>query len=474
MSEPVTPYHPDDPARRSVPPLDEPALPHAAAGQDAMLDGDDDWVEEYEEQLPHRPRRRLVTPFNLSLLGVLLVAGGFIAGVLVEKGQTSSTTSATSGVAALARRAGLTGAGTTGAGAAARSFFGGAGGAGANATTGTVSLNDHGTLYITDSEGNTIKVVQASGGTVTRTAVSSVSTYPPRRHRHRVRPEGQRWHRHRHLDPGDRGQRGDRRAQRAARRRRRRLIQYRRLELERRRQHVIGYALPVRVGLIPPTPARSSIRMKIPRRSSALATSLVLGLACVALAACGSSSSTTTTSANASASTSGSAAGGAGAGRFAALRTCLQKQGITLPQRPAGAPRTPGAGGGFFGGGGGGGGGGGFLSGANATKIRAALQKCGGGQFGLRRRNLASSPTAVAALTKFAACMRSNGINVPPPNTSGTGPVFNTSGLDTTSTAFKTAYAKCTPDLPAGFGRRPGGAGATGAAGAAGSATGNA
>jgi hypothetical protein len=214
--------------------------------------------------------------------------------------------------------------------------------------------------------------------------------------------------------------------------------------------------------------------MKIPRRPSALATPLVLGLACVALAACGSSSSTTTTSANASASTaSGSAAGGPGAGRFAAIRTCLQKQGITLPQRPAGAPRSPGAGGGFFGGGGGGGGGGGFFSGANATKIRAALQKCGAGQFGVRRRSLSSNPTAVAALTKFAACMRTNGIAVPAPNTSGSGPVFNTSGLNTTSTAFKTAYAKCAPDLPTGFGRR-GAGGASGPAGAAGATTGTA
>ncbi len=180
MSEPVTPYHPDDPARRPVPPLDEPTLSREPLGQPEALD-DDDWVEEYEEQLPHRPRRRLVTPFNLSLLGVLLVAGGFIAGVLVEKGQTSSTTSAASGVAALARRAGATGTGTTGASSALRGLFGGAGGGAtsANETTGSVSLNDNGTLYITDSEGNTIKVVQASGGTVTRTAVSSVSAIHP-------------------------------------------------------------------------------------------------------------------------------------------------------------------------------------------------------------------------------------------------------------------------------------------------------
>lgn len=214
--------------------------------------------------------------------------------------------------------------------------------------------------------------------------------------------------------------------------------------------------------------------MKIPRRPSALVTPLVLGVACVAVAACGSSSSSTTsTSANASATTAGGSAaagGGTGAGRFAALRTCLEKQGITLPQRPAGAPRTPGAGGGFFGGGAGGGGGGGFFSGANATKLRAALQKCGGGfggAGGFRRRSLSSNPTAVAALTKFAACMRSNGIDVPAPNTSGTGPVFNTSGLNTTSTAFKTAYAKCATDLPSGFGRR----GTSGPAGAAGGST---
>ncbi len=186
MSDPATPYRPDDPARPSVPSLDEPLLTRQSLDQE-MLQEDDDWVEEYEDQLPHRPRRRLVTPFNLSLLGVLLVAGGFIAGVLVEKGQTSSTAGATTGAAALARRAGLTGTGATGAGgtgasAAARSFFGGgggAGGAGTNATTGTVSLNDHGTLYITDSEGNTIKVVEASGGTVTRTDVSAVSAIHP-------------------------------------------------------------------------------------------------------------------------------------------------------------------------------------------------------------------------------------------------------------------------------------------------------
>jgi hypothetical protein len=51
------------------------------------------------------------------------------------------------------------------------------------------------------------------------------------------------------------------------------------------------------------------------------------------------------------------------------------------------------------------------------------------------------------ALTRFAACMRENGVNLPPPNTSGKGPIFNVSGLNVASTEFKAAEAKCAVDL---------------------------
>ncbi len=207
--------------------------------------------------------------------------------------------------------------------------------------------------------------------------------------------------------------------------------------------------------------------MKTPRRSSALAIPLILALA-LALAACGGSSGSTSSTAAASVPASGASgpggAGGGGSGRFAALRQCLAKQGITLPQRPAGT-RPPG-GGGLLGGGGfrAGGGAGAF---ANNPKLRAAMQKCGftggvRGGGGFRQR--LSNPTVVAALNTFVTCMRSNGVNLPAANTSGTGPVFNTNGINTTSAAFKTAYAKCLPDLRGTFGRR---AGATGAAGPA-------
>jgi hypothetical protein len=57
--------------------------------------------------------------------------------------------------------------------------------------------------------------------------------------------------------------------------------------------------------------------------------------------------------------------------------------------------------------------------------------------------------------------MRENGVDLPTPNTSGNGPVFNTKGINTTSSTFKTAAAKCQSDLP-GAARAGGRASSTG------------
>ncbi len=181
--------------------------------------------------------------------------------------------------------------------------------------------------------------------------------------------------------------------------------------------------------------------VKAHRRPPSVALVLVLLAAVLIAAGCGSSSSSSSSTTASNASTG---AGPAGT-RRAALRTCLQKQGVTLPQRPQG--QRPGQGG--FGGGGLGLGGAGGLR--SNPKLRTALQKCGfsppaGG--GLRAR----SPQFRQRLTSFASCMRSNGVNLPPPNTSGSGPVFNTRGLNTADPKFKSAVAKCQSVL-----RRPGG-----------------
>jgi hypothetical protein len=194
---------------------------------------------------------------------------------------------------------------------------------------------------------------------------------------------------------------------------------------------------------------------------------LVLALAAIALAACGSSSSgssTTSTNTNASASattsTNGGAPSGARAGGFTALRECLQKNGITLPQRKPG--QHPGGGGYVPGGGGyypGGGGAGGphLPAGVTRAQYEAAIKKCGGGFAPGRGAGFhyLDSPAVKQAYKKFAACMRENGVNVPEPNTSGKGAIFSTKGLNTKSAQFTAAEAKCRSDLAGAFHAHP-------------------
>jgi hypothetical protein len=177
-------------------------------------------------------------------------------------------------------------------------------------------------------------------------------------------------------------------------------------------------------------------------RRAATAT-LILVLASLLLAACGGSSKSSSTSAIASASTS-RAGTGSPAGRFTALRECLRKNGVVLPQRKPGQGPPPGQGrppGGFFRRGSAGPQ---LPAGVTRAQLQAATRKCGGfrrGGFagGARLR----SPTFRQALAKFAACLRENGVDVPAPDTSGKGPIFDTRGLNTSSPRFRTAQAKC-------------------------------
>lgn len=208
--------------------------------------------------------------------------------------------------------------------------------------------------------------------------------------------------------------------------------------------------------------------MSRPARSNRrLAASAVLPalLACLLLAACGSSggsSPTASTATNASSTTSTSgAAQGAARKRFTALRDCLAKDGITLPKRTRGQ-RPQGAGGLI--------GGGGAAppqlpKGVTRAQYEAAVKKCGGfagGRFGggASAGQRFKSPAFTQALTKFATCMRENGVKLPTPNTSGKGPIFNTNGLNTTSAAFKTAQTRCAAVLRSSFRAQPGSGGA--------------
>jgi hypothetical protein len=202
----------------------------------------------------------------------------------------------------------------------------------------------------------------------------------------------------------------------------------------------------------------TSIKRGIP----ALAIVASVLLAAFGLTACGGSSSSSATTS--SSTTSASARAGApNAGRFTALRECLKKNGITLPQRTPGARRPQGGRVGGLLGGGGGAGGAQLPKGVTRAQLQAAMRKCGGnGAFAGGRAN---NPAFKQSLAKFASCMRENGVKLPAPNTAG-GPVFNTKGLNTHSKAFVAAEGKCESLLQGSF--RRGGAGGGAAPGAAG------
>jgi hypothetical protein len=178
------------------------------------------------------------------------------------------------------------------------------------------------------------------------------------------------------------------------------------------------------------------------KRITLYALPAALVLLSLVLASCGGSSSTSSSVAAATAP-SGSATG-AGAHRFTAVRECLEKNGIKLPPRKPRQGRPPG--GGFFGGG---------TArrlppGVTRSQFEAAIKKCGGGfRPGARLR----SPAYRSALASFAECMRRHGINLPAPNTSGSGPIFNTGTINTNSAQFKAAQSACRAVLRAA---RPG------------------
>ena len=177
--------------------------------------------------------------------------------------------------------------------------------------------------------------------------------------------------------------------------------------------------------------------IKTNRRRPAAAV-LMLLLASLVLAACGSSSKTSSsTSASAATSTTPPASKVAGATRFAEIRACLQKSGVTLP--PITKGQRPRLGGGLLGAP--------LPKGVTRAQYEAALKKCGGlrGRRGSGSR--LNNPTVKQGFVKFAACMREHGVKVGEPNTSGSGPIFNTAGINTNSAQFKTAEASCISQL---------------------------
>jgi hypothetical protein len=117
--------------------------------------------EDWDEELPRRPRRQFFNRRTAALAALVTCALGFYVGVRVEKGQlassTSTSTSAGAGAALPAGlRAGAGAGGATGRPGAAAGPTGRPGGG--NVSFGTVKSIDGKTIYVSDSSDNTVKV----------------------------------------------------------------------------------------------------------------------------------------------------------------------------------------------------------------------------------------------------------------------------------------------------------------------------
>ena len=120
------------------------------------------------------PRRRRVLPSaTWALLFALVGAGGFVAGVKAQHSAGTVTTSA--GALGNAFRTGRT-AGGNGTGTAGGTGTGaGTGTTGGGATVGQIKLVDGDNVYVSDAQGNVVKVHVASTATVSITKSGTVA-----------------------------------------------------------------------------------------------------------------------------------------------------------------------------------------------------------------------------------------------------------------------------------------------------------
>lgn len=144
--------------------LDAPTLEHP----DPLYPAVDDDVDVFVAPR----RRRVLSSATWALLIALVGAGGFVAGVKAQRHSGGATTS----VAALANafRNGGGPAGATGV-AGASGTNAPTGGGGAGATVGSIKLVDGDNVYVSDAQGNIVKVHVASTVAVSITKSGTVA-----------------------------------------------------------------------------------------------------------------------------------------------------------------------------------------------------------------------------------------------------------------------------------------------------------
>ena len=149
----------------------EPPLVFGDEGDGGVLSSASDDDDEWPTQAPRRGLRLRIP--TAILLALLVAAGAFWGGAAVQRSQGTSTSSFAATAARF--RAGLGASGASGSSAASRFF-----GAGSTAAaTGTVTDIQGSTLYVTDASGNLVTVKVAPAVKVSRDAASSLSALRP-------------------------------------------------------------------------------------------------------------------------------------------------------------------------------------------------------------------------------------------------------------------------------------------------------
>ena len=130
-----------------------------------------DTYEEYlsdAPDLPIRPRRKLVTPTTIALLLIFVAALGFAGGILVQRGQGTSTSNSAATTGFPPGRTGATG-----------NAFTRGGGAGGGTTIGTVSTVSGKKLYVSTVAGGTVEVEVTGVSKITKSKPAKVRAIHP-------------------------------------------------------------------------------------------------------------------------------------------------------------------------------------------------------------------------------------------------------------------------------------------------------
>jgi len=119
-------------------------------------------------------RRRAVTPLTRALLVLVVAGGAFLGGVLVERSQAKTTSSSALPSNVPANIAALFGGART-----STTVAGASGATGAASTFGTVKLVDGKNVYVSDAQGNVVKVATTATTKITTSQAASITKLKP-------------------------------------------------------------------------------------------------------------------------------------------------------------------------------------------------------------------------------------------------------------------------------------------------------